>query len=651
MASSATGRLGQRLLPDLLKDAASRKLTGFVRLSRERATKTIFFDSGRAINAFSSLPSEQLETRLLKEGRTTPGLLDAVKRSQPNPMLLGPALVEKGLISADVVKKAGAEIASQVLHSLWDWPDASYELEESRVSVPRVFEIDTVDLVVNRTRSAAASPDYADVVAPLHKKGVRAELTADDFGSTAKLTSLESYLLSLFTAPIALSEVCGISGLPDEEIRPALSVLVVTGLVTLIEEREAPPIEQPAAPKPPDPMLEGITRKLQQFETANYYQILGVDKFATTATINNAFDGIVAMFDSYRNDTFRNAELQSKLYQLFTKIKGAYAVLSDPVKRSEYDRPAGASLPPPAKMSPPALQNSGARVAVQDGVRRPVQPRGVPKKPVPIQFNIPTPVAPKGSQSANTVIDRNQAAPPPRKADMPPPRTPIPIPEIKMPVAPKNGNGMNIERGQSESTRRQAPVAPRPITGPLIRPPAVLSPEEQARLKNPSPNSVAEQALHFYRQGRARFERRELDAAEHLLREAVRLDPGQPHYHYHLGVILTIRAQARKEHIHHEGCHVTCKLGGKLVSNLRVRYEAEQHFLKAAEIDPSNAQILLKLGMLYKDARLLKKAEQFLKQALLLDSRNHVAKRELEMLHSDPSAEEEEEELQVELED
>src|SRR5262249_31331437 len=147
---------------------------------------------------------------------------------------------------------------------------------------------------------------------------------------------------------------------------------------------------------------------------------------------------------------------------------------------------------------------------------------GVPRKPVPIQFNIPTPVAPKQpkpSQSQNAVIERGQPTPPPRPREVAPSRTPIPIPEIKMPVAPKNGNGMHIERGQSESTRRQPPMPSKPNTGPLTRPPAVLSPEEQARLRNASPNSLSEQALHFYRQGRARFERRELDAAEHLLRE------------------------------------------------------------------------------------------------------------------------------------
>ena len=99
-------------------------------------------------------------------------------------------------------------------------------------------------------------------------------------------------------------------------------------------------------------------------------------------------------------------------------------------------------------------------------------------------------------------------------------------------------------------------------------------------------------------QGRSRYEQRDVHAAEHLFREAVRLDPSQPHYHYHLAVTLLILSQARHEHTHHEGCHVTCKMGGGLVSNPRVRYEAEQHLLRAAELDPSNIKVRLTLGQL-----------------------------------------------------
>jgi len=83
----------------------------------------------------------------------------------------------------------------------------------------------------------------------------------------------------------------------------------------------------------------------------------------------------------------------------------------------------------------------------------------------------------------------------------------------------------------------------------------------------------------------------------------VKLDPAKPTYHYHLGIAL--------------------------IRNPRTRREAEQHLTKAAELDPYNAQIRAKLGLLYKDAGMPKRAEHYFREALSLDPANKVACSEL----------------------
>jgi Flp pilus assembly protein TadD len=148
-----------------------------------------------------------------------------------------------------------------------------------------------------------------------------------------------------------------------------------------------------------------------------------------------------------------------------------------------------------------------------------------------------------------------------------------------------------------------------------------------------NPSLVAEE---HYRRGRAHFERKDFHSAAHLFREAVAKDPSKGLYHYFLGVTLSVLCQARKLHHHDEGCHVTCKIGGSLVRNQRVRREAEQHLLKAAELDRNNAEIRVRLGLLYKEAGMEKKAEQYFNEALLLDASNSIALRELN-LDGEPS--------------
>jgi tetratricopeptide (TPR) repeat protein len=148
-------------------------------------------------------------------------------------------------------------------------------------------------------------------------------------------------------------------------------------------------------------------------------------------------------------------------------------------------------------------------------------------------------------------------------------------------------------------------------SGPLEQPQAaVISslPQSAAQQGNNSALPPGQQAEQYYQQGRARFDRKEYHAAVHLLREAVKLDSSRAPYHFHLGLAL--------------------------IRNPRTRREAIEHLTKAAELEPYNAQIRVKMGMLYKEAGLQKKAEAHFREALSLDPDNRIAKRELNSLPS-----------------
>jgi tetratricopeptide (TPR) repeat protein len=66
------------------------------------------------------------------------------------------------------------------------------------------------------------------------------------------------------------------------------------------------------------------------------------------------------------------------------------------------------------------------------------------------------------------------------------------------------------------------------------------------------------------------------------------------------------------------------------VRNPRTRHEAEEHLSKAAELDPYNAQIRVRLGLLYKEVGLAKKSNNYFREALSLDPDNRVAKIEVQ---------------------
>lgn len=187
--------------------------------------------------------------------------------------------------------------------------------------------------------------------------------------------------------------------------------------------------------------------------------------------------------------------------------------------------------------------------------------------------------------------------------------------EDKMKKAPKSAPAMESRASStklSEGVRIEA-EPPRPKRGstkPLSQPDKATAPpatsSEGAIVDIPQPPrgaSPTQTAEHYFQQGRARFDRKEYHAAVHLLREAIKLDASKPQYHFHLG--------------------------NALMRNPRTRREAEQHLTKAAELDPINPQIRVKLGQLYKEAGLPKKAEFYFRQAVQLDPNNRTARKEL----------------------
>src|SRR5207253_2487637 len=142
--------------------------------------------------------------------------------------------------------------------------------------------------------------------------------------------------------------------------------------------------------------------------------------------------------------------------------------------------------------------------------------------------------------------------------------------------------------------------APLPQTpsGPLLAPPAGAGADPKNSGANP-----AQLAEHYFNQGRARYERKEYHAAVHLLREAVKFDGSKSAYHFHLGMAL--------------------------LRNPRTRREADEHLQRAAELEPYNSQIRIKLGNLYKEVGLPKKAEAFFRAALQIDPDSRKARKEL----------------------
>lgn len=531
------GQLGEKLVPDLIREIAQKNSSGLLRLSRGKAIKAVFFESGAPTFAISNLSNEQLDFKLMKEELVIVEQVERAKELAGKAHRLGPALVEMGVLEAGQMRKLVSEQVMEIIISVFEWTQGDYSFDERiRTAHEVTLGLTAAEALLQGARNAAEIPQFAYALVPQDAVVLRSKangLRAD----TGILIPLESYILSRIDSPTAVSEVGALSGLGDADAHRAVCALVAVGFLKLLD-RDKEDEDQSAASEADDSLerlREEVVRKLHFSTSADYYDLLGVTRHATTAEIKAAYYHLAKKYHPDRYHQRDSGDLRNKLEALFASITHAYDTLSQPAQRAGYDekiRKESGSLPQSLSKTPPSPVSS-----------------------------------PEPAVSKLRTSDEERA----QTGDLKP---------------------TNAQPGSTESSPKTAPT------------------HGEAAAAEPMPNTgggpqlqPAQRAELYYQQGRARFERKEYHAAVHLLREAIKVDSSRAAYHYHLGIAL--------------------------IRNPRTRREAEQHLARAAELEPYNAQIRVKLGMLYKEAGLSKKAENYFREALQMDPDNKAAKREI----------------------
>jgi curved DNA-binding protein CbpA len=521
------GQLGERLVADLIREIGHTNASGLLRVSRAKAIKALFFDSGVPVYAISNLSHEQLEHRLVEERIATEAQIESAKRQADKPYRIPSTLVDMGVLADAQMRKLVRDLVMEIISSLFEWPDGDYVFDPKiRAAHDVTLEMTTVDILLEGARHAAVISQIADLLAPPDGVVVRAKArtVAQDSG---KLAPLESYVLSRIESATSISEVGPVTGIPESDAHRAVCALVAAGFLKVLgRDRDVSSEEQEIDAEAMERLREDVARRLHFYTSADHYEVLGLSRQATTAEVKAAYYHLAKKFHPDRHRHSEQGELQTQLETLFALITQAYDTLTDAAQRAAYD----------------------------DRIRK--------------------------SPSSSSQAKASAAI----KIDSPPQR----------PLAGQpNGNGE-----LPASTTQAASNGPQPQA------PAQSAPGESAQASRSGVGSSAQVAEQFYNQGRALFEKKQYHGAVHMLREAVKLDSSRAPYHFHLGMAL--------------------------VRNPRTRHEAEEHLSRAAELDPYNAQIRVKLGLLYKEVGLAKKSNNYFKEALSLDPDNRIAKREFQ---------------------
>lgn len=524
------GQLGEKLVPDLIREIAQKSSSGLLRLSHGKAIKAVFFDSGAPTFAISNISNEQLDHKLQTESLVTAELLERAKEKAGKAHRLGPMLVEMGILEDGQMRELVRGQVMGIILSVFAWTQGDYSFDERiRAAHEVTLGLSATDALLEGARHAADIPEVAEALVPKDAVVLRPK-TAGLRLDTGRLIPVESYVLSRIESPTSVTDVGSLSGLGEADAHRAVCALVAGGFLKLLGDKTED--EDPAAREAEESLervREDVIRRLHFSSSADHYEVIGVTRHATTAEIKAAYYHLAKKYHPDRYHQADSGDLRTKLESLFASFTQAYDTLSQPGTRASYDERI-------RKASGTLAQN--------------------PHSTMPLTN--PEPLASVGHLSEDEGI---------------------PSGDLK----PSNGQPGNIDASARTHVESSGGEIIPGTGGPQLPP--------------------AQRAEHYYQQGRARFDRKEYHAAVHLLREAIKLDPSRAPYHYHLGLAL--------------------------IRNPRTRRDAELHLAKAAELEPYNAQIRLKLGLLYKEAGLAKKAENYFREALQMDPDNRMAKKEL----------------------
>jgi curved DNA-binding protein CbpA len=311
-------------------------LSTIVRMTRGAEKKQLVIRAGNVVNAESGVPGDHL-ARILVEMELMPqAALKKTVELMKNGCTTDQAVQEAGGLGAEEVLKGAHLQAVRILASVFGWEDGDIRCfrfdGESKRRID--LQIPVPELLTSAVRSAARDGHLPGPIKALKMK-------------LSPAAALNPALLALPLEPaeteavVQVRDLCSLEEilpfLPRENPNPreVLQRLLLLGLIQLVDPQA---IVSDVKTGLESALADQLGELLHAYETATFYEILAIRPDAAEDEVKTAYHELARR---YHPDHFhakeRDPALRAKAEKVFTEIAGAYAVLSDPARRSGYD--------------------------------------------------------------------------------------------------------------------------------------------------------------------------------------------------------------------------------------------------------------------------------------------------------------------------
>ena len=226
------GQLRDHPLAELIHEIMSARLSGALRLAHERMKGAVYFDGGEIVAALTNLRAHRLAELLRRDGSVGAALIEQSGGDGVPDDQLGAALVAAGAVSGAELDRLRGRQSSESLRELLKWSEGEWAFDP-RVRLSGNFRarLDAPQLLLEGARLLTAEFVAGRMA---NEEELLSPVAGMDGGASAgglQLLPLEAFVLTRASAPMRLSELIAVSGLPEAETRRALYALALGGLL------------------------------------------------------------------------------------------------------------------------------------------------------------------------------------------------------------------------------------------------------------------------------------------------------------------------------------------------------------------------------------------------------------------------------------
>ena len=354
---TATGSFATKPFAHILVFLFDKKMTGTLDITHGDHMVTLYFRNGAPTKARTSLGNRSLGQVMLDLGLITPDQLKTCKATiAKSGGLQGQTLVDLGAIGVQTLVRGLKEQMLLKLTDVFSMTDGLYTFYEnvnklSGFGPDEVFPIHPYPVLMAGYRIHGATLDTASLLGSMTGKWVAIGGAPEDVRLFRLNREEKAIVGALLAGARSFGELTE-GGLYDPRVaRYVLYVLLITRRLVITNESPEVPSDDlppslsstpPPARKTMDPILEalrdGIMEKAKALTGQSYYEMLDLGTDASIEDARRAFFRLSKKFHPDRLSPALRDELRDTAEYIFSNLKEAHNVLTDPPSREAYDR-------------------------------------------------------------------------------------------------------------------------------------------------------------------------------------------------------------------------------------------------------------------------------------------------------------------------